>query len=364
MQTNTYEEALVVEATITNEFKKQEIKITKTSRFEDKETKIESGAEVYITDNAGNQYNFEEQSGVYVSTSEFKAVPDREYHLNITTNDGKSYTSSRETLPTEIEMESIIPTVVTIDEQRGVQINVNSYDPSNTSKYYRYEYEETYKIIAPKWALRKAVVLGPREIGFVPNSVDTKICYSTKNNTDILLTNTSELKTDQVNFPVRFISDQNYIITNRYSILVRQYVENLAAYTYYKTLKKISGSGSILSPNQPGFFYGNLKSVDNPNEKIIGFFDVASVSSKRIFFNYEDLFPGEPPPPYYAKCEEQYFIFCFGDPPCSGPELIGGIQDHSLTYFAHSGIDYYMYIPECGDCTSFSSNIKPLFWEN
>ncbi|HEU4789157.1 MAG TPA: DUF4249 domain-containing protein, partial [Flavobacterium sp.] len=38
LETNTYEEALVVEATITNELKKQEITLTKTSRFEDKET--------------------------------------------------------------------------------------------------------------------------------------------------------------------------------------------------------------------------------------------------------------------------------------------------------------------------------------
>lgn len=37
--TNTYEEALVVEATITNELKNQEIKITKTSRLEDENSK-------------------------------------------------------------------------------------------------------------------------------------------------------------------------------------------------------------------------------------------------------------------------------------------------------------------------------------
>ena len=40
LETNTYEEALVVEATITNELKKQEITLTKTSRFEDAATLI------------------------------------------------------------------------------------------------------------------------------------------------------------------------------------------------------------------------------------------------------------------------------------------------------------------------------------
>jgi len=78
LETNTYEEALVVEATITNELKKQEITLTKTSRFEDKETKTESGANVFITDNAGNNYDFEEEDGKYVSTVEFQAIHGRE----------------------------------------------------------------------------------------------------------------------------------------------------------------------------------------------------------------------------------------------------------------------------------------------
>ena len=35
IQTNTFEDALVIEATITNEFKKQEIKISRTFTFEE-----------------------------------------------------------------------------------------------------------------------------------------------------------------------------------------------------------------------------------------------------------------------------------------------------------------------------------------
>ena len=367
IQTNTFEEALVVEATITNELKKQQIKISRTYRFEENGPTFESDAEVFITDNSGNRYEFEEQSGVYVSKAEFKAVPNREYHLNITTNDGRSYVSSTETLPTETEIESVIPTVATVEGERGVQINVNSYDPSNTSKYYRYEYEETYKIVAPYWISKKAVVTGPEEVSFITRTEEAETCYSTKNSNDIILTTTASFNEDRVNFPVRFISDQNYIITHRYSILVRQYVQSLAAYTYYKTLKKISGSESILSPKQPGFFYGNLKSVDNPNEKIIGFFEVSSVSSKRMFFNYVDLFPKEPPPPYYTECDDVPLHFCFNprNPTCRGEEIIEAINLNTLVLYYRDLSDiYHMYPAPCGDCTSFSSNKIPPFWIN
>lgn len=137
---------------------------------------------------------------------------------------------------------------------------------------------------------------------------------------------------DRVNYQIRFLNDDSYLITNRYSILVKQYVQNLAAYTYYQTLKKLSGSESILSQNQPGFFSGNIKSTQNPSEKVIGFFDVSSVSSQRIFFNYSDIFPGEISYSFPFSCppitdENLYnyeFNFCFDPAPadCDGPLMI------------------------------------------
>jgi hypothetical protein len=201
-------------------------------------------------------------------------------------------------------------------------------------------------------------------IQLIPNSVDTRVCYGTQNSTEIILISTAELNENRVDFPVRFISDQNTIISHRYSILVSQYVESLAAYTYYKTLKKISSSGSLLSPLQPGFLTGNIKSTTNPDDKIIGYFDVASVSSKRIYFNYADLFPGESLPPYYTNCLREDLNFCFAGIGCDGDNLVYGFSNNTLTYAANSGIKYFVYPAPCGDCTTFSSNIKPPFWQD
>jgi hypothetical protein len=368
LETNTYEEALVVEATITNELKKQEITITKTARFEDKEIKSESGADVYITDNIGNRYHFEEEAGKYVSTTEFQAISGREYKLNINTSDGRSFESSTENLAPLNPIQDIKAFVETKDSLRGVNIHVYNNDPTGDAKYYRYKYEETYKIITPNWSSLKATVIpgstpsSNPSIKLVPNSVNTKTCYGTKNSTDIILTSTVEQNETQVDFPLRFISDQNYIISHRYSILVHQYVENLAAYTYYKTLKKISDSGTLLSPLQPGFLYGNIKSKSNPDDKVIGYFDVTSISSKRLYFNYADLFFGESLPPYYTKCDLVNFNFCFRGLDCNGDDLVYGIDNNNFTYSDNRGMQYSMYPAPCGDCTTFASNVKPPFW--
>ncbi|MEO8516099.1 MAG: DUF4249 domain-containing protein [Flavobacterium sp.] len=379
LQTNTFEDAVVIEGTITNEFKKQEIKLTRTFRFEENGPKVEHEAVVTVSDNMGNEYDFEEVDGIYVSTVAFQAVPSTNYQLHITTNNGKTYVSSNEQLTTVNPIQNVTPYVTIKEGVRGVQMNVKSYDPTKTSKYYRYEYDETYKIIAPQWINIEAFAHyfpqgtnPPGELTFQQRTTEAHTCYSTEKSDQIILANTSGLSEDRVDSPVRFIANSNHIIMHRYSILVKQYVENLAAYTFYETLKKTAATGSILSQNQPGFFAGNIKCVDNPNEKVIGFFDVASYSEKRMFFNYTDIFPGEPLPQYPFECpdvtednKKQYaFGFCFGfaNTTCFGNEILSWINSRQKVYAGLYGDDYILYPIQCGDCTSFSSNIKPLFW--
>ncbi|MHC0443978.1 DUF4249 domain-containing protein [Flavobacterium sp. 3-218] len=380
-QNTDFESALVVEGTITNELKNQTIRLSQVYQLEETGPRLEKGANVFVLDDQGNEYQFEEKDTIYASITPFKAEPGRKYQLKIRTSAGKNYSSDEQILTTETKIDNVTATVENVNGERGVQINVNSFDPTNTSKYYRYEYTETYKIIAPVWDPREAVMESypavpenPIEgtpgspagenIVVRPRNRETKTCYSTKKSDYIILNNTNSLSEDRVHFPVRFISNQNYIISHRYSIFVKQYVQNLAAYTYYKTLKDLSSSGGILSPKQPGFFYGNIKSVENPSEKVIGFFEVSAVSSERIFFNYADLFPKENLPPYYeTDCDIKNFIDCEGLPPCSGPQLRNLIRSRELVFVSTNfNGDYGMVKPPCGDCTSFSSNIVPPFW--
>ncbi|QLC66421.1 DUF4249 domain-containing protein [Flavobacterium sp. LPB0248] len=379
-QNNDFESALVVEGTITNELKNQTIRLSQVYQLEETGPKLEKGAHVFISDDQGNEYQFEEKDTIYSSITPFKAEPGRKYQLKIRTSVGKNYTSDEQVLTTETKIDNVTATVENVNGQRGVQINVNSFDPANSSKYYRYEYTETYKIIAPMWDNREAIIVDiPADPGnpiegtppspasevivVRPRNKETKTCFSTKKSNEIILNNTNSLSEDRVHFPVRFISNQNYIITNRYTIFVKQYVQNLAAYTYYRTLKELSSSGSILSPKQPGFFNGNMRSVENPTEKVIGFFEVSAVSSERIFFNYADLFPNEPLPPYYeTDCNIRDFLDCIGDPPCAAIQLRSILKSRELVHFSSSSSSYALVKPACGDCTSFSSNIVPPFW--
>jgi hypothetical protein len=364
LQTNSYEEALVVEATITNELKNQEIKISKTFRFEEEGPEFESGATVFIEDNAGNTYDFKEKEEMYVSTKPFQAIPEREYNLNITTKDGKNYRSKKEILTPITKIESITTNVITKDNVNGVQISVTSFDPSGKSKFYRYEYEETYKIITPTQREEMGILNNDREIVYIQNKPNVDTCYSTNKSIDIHLVSTLELIEDRVNYPIRFFSDQDPIIRNRYSILIRQYTQNTEAHTYCQTLKKTAGSGSLLSQIQPGFFYGNVKCTTNINEKVVGYFEVSSVAEERLFFDYKDIFPKNEIPPFFYDCTT--IKFDDSDFPLlielmAGSNWVIPRQKPSPP----GGSPYTPGVPRpCVDCTLFSSNKRPSFWKD
>lgn len=373
IETITFESALVIEATITNEFKYQEINLSQTFRLEDDGPLAESNASVKIIDDAGNINDFQETSpGKYVSVYEFKAEPTKKYQLLVTRNNGKSYTTQPMQLTNISQIDNIYASRI-IDDfgNENIIIFVDSFDPSGSSKYYRYAYEETFKIIAPKWSEYDLVVTSnasPYTIGRVRRTREERVCYKTINSNSIIQTETNGFTEDRVSkFPVRVLSKDNTIISHRYSILVKQYVQSLDAFTFYKTLANLSGSESLFSQNQPGFFNGNVFSVEDPNEMVVGFFELSSVSSQRFYFNYQDFFPNEPLPPNFTECET------FAPDNAS----YGGDPSHLFNLVLSGAVKYYgenlnpdytnpgpylMVIPECGDCTRLGTNVKPDFW--
>ncbi|WP_395059275.1 DUF4249 family protein [Flavobacterium sp.] len=386
LQTDVFESAIVIEATITDEYKYQEIKLSRTYKLEETGPRPETGAVVFIEDDKGNHYDFIENNGMYKSQQEFQALPNVTYKLHLVTSDGKKYASTNEEIASFSDIENVTTnTINNTDIGKGVQILVrtNNNNP-NQIKYYRYDYEETNKIIAPHWINRRGVVTTYIPIPDVPPfgelkmenwPYEAKICYATEKSKVISISNTSLNNNNSNLFSVRFLKNDDYKIANRYSINVIMYNESLTAYNYYNALKKSSSSESLFSQSQPGFYSGNIKNQSNPNEKIIGFFDVSHVSSKRIFFNFEDLFFGEPKPeyPYYCPSiinlfRDSTFEFCFiygpgaPTPPCAGNYILESVKNKTKAIYSYGSTEIVLTNYQCGDCSSFSSNIKPAFW--
>lgn len=369
-----FEDVLVVNAIITNEYKRQEVDLTRSYRFEDNGPTAEKNATVILLDGDGGEFEFEEtEPGKYLSVNPFAVEIGRNYSLLITTVNGNSYASNTMQLPvSSTTIDNLYAERITSNDGiEGMGIFVDSFDPLGESYYYRHEYEETYKIIAPFWSPFDLVVVSEGwqtiDMRVILREREEKLCYGTDLSNTLILHSTKELTEDRLSrYNVRFIDRDNYILSYRYSILVKQYVQSPESFSYYETLKGLSqSSGNIFSEDQPGFLAGNIFSLNDSKENVAGFFEVATIAEKRIFFNYEDFFPGEELPPFLKEC----FLKA---PSLEGTlgnrSLLNAIYEGSVSFYDYNRNPgpneghYLMVRSECGDCTTLGSNVAPDFW--
>lgn len=397
LETENFESILIIEATITNEFKKQEILLSRSFKFDSIPEK-ESNAAVKVNDDTANTYIFTEaEPGVYKSQTTFAAQPNRNYSLSILTSDGREYGSTNKQLTQSTSIDNLyVERDFNENGNEGVSVYLDSYDPTGNSKYYRHEYEETYKIIAPLYSPRELISNGVQfpilendtfqydtieliidllvELKF--RDQQEQVCYKTVKSNTFILENTEAYIEDKLEkYRVRFLNRDSYTIMHRYSILVRQYVQSREAYAFYETLNSFSESETVFSENQPGFLEGNVFSVENKNENVFGFFEVASVDEKRIYFNYSDLFVNESQPDFYIECDEFFTPVLiredFAHNWISSP-LVDAINDGYQFYDENdvevsspfSYAPFRLVLEPCGDCTFLGNNNVPDFWED
>jgi len=374
-ESETFESALVVQATITNKLTQHQVRLYKTHPIDEDGPLIETNATVLVLDDAGTSYPFvETEAGKYLAVEAFAAEQNRQYQLKITLDDGKRYTSNFEKTPSISTIERVYGERI-INEQgyEGVSIFIDSNDPTNESKYFRFQYEETYKLIVPSWKPKDLVVIlddfPDCILGTVQRPLDKLTCFvsPTRKSSGILdVSNLSDSKVSR--YPIRFISSENYKMASRYSILARQLIQTREANSYFAILDKFNDDGgNIFSQSQTGYIEGNIKADANPEERVVGYFEVATLSEKRFFFNYTDFYLGEPLPPYFINCNPFEIDLIT---PGSCPDNFYQAESGSLVYFDEReitepfAITRYSVVPRlCGDCTAVGSSEVPDFWE-
>jgi len=397
---------LIIESTLTNEHKIHSVTLSRMDtlldlgidsiynpfvpiRDIDRDlVRYESNATVQIQSDNGSTFNFNETDpGIYESETEFAAEMGISYKLKVSTADGKSYSSTNMT----IEGMSTIANLYaekTISESgaEGIGIFVDNVTESGNVQNLRYTYDETYKIIAPNWTPEEFLLTNYEpcalpevtyDLEIIPREQQEQICYGNSLSNSIIQAQQGNLGDNIKKFMVRFINRENYIISHRYSIEVSQLVSNAASFSFYDQLNNFSQTGNLFSQIQPGFLQGNLSSDDGKQDNVIGFFDVVSITKKRLFFDYTDFYPNEELPPYPFVCEEQsapesHLSYCWSGPsgpnPC--PQSIIEQVNLDLISYIRPNTDPlecegpYIFVPKiCSDCTLLGSNVEPEFWE-
>jgi len=366
-QTDTFEKVIVVEGSISNEAKSHIVKLSYTYPLgsSGSSTSI-TDAQVFVVSSSDQFETFEhDENGIYKSRDNWSGIAGESYHVVIITSDNERYESNSEELKSSPLIDSIyqrfaeLPSVETNQNEPGIQFFIDAHDETNSAEYFRYEWEETYRVIVPFPSLYEAedtlLVLRKEQVG---------ICYQ-NDSSNILLIATSINNTENriAEFPLHFIFSSSQHIRSRISILAKQYAITEKAYEYYRKLKENSESKGSLFDKQAGGIVGNVFSVTNSDELVLGYFEVAGYSEKRAFFsasNFDERFQ-QADFQYSCKFDEAFHMHLD-----SARIFVSRFFTFQIYYFFPGPETMqdsaYIYPRICTSCDWYADNFPPDFW--
>lgn len=220
--------------------------------------------------------------------------------------------------------------------QEGCQVYLNTYDPENKTKFYRWEYSET-------WEFR------------LPYNVPNRVCWISANSDKINIRNTSVFAEDRVTrYPLNFISNQTDRLRVKYSIRVNQYALTEDEYLYWEKLQNVAEQVGGLYDITPAAIPSNIFCTNDPKENVLGYFSVSAETSKRIFI--KDYFSGVVN--LYTNCATDTIIG-------TGPIPNLGIS----VWVIFNDIDgapptrILTDTKGCADCSVRGTTVEPAFWK-
>ena len=260
------------------------IQLSRTKALSDSTfvTAPETGAQVTVEGNDNEVFQLiEVQPGTY-QTSPLHLNYTNQYRLNITVSNGNKYQSDYIPVKQTPPIDSI-----TWQQKDDVMIYLNTHDPANNTRYYRWDYVETYQYEAP---LSASLGTSNGRLYYVDSTDQTFDCWLTVDSKNILAGSSVALAQDIINqAPITTILQNSQKISIRYSILVKQYAITQQAYQYLEVLKTNTENLGSIFDAQPTQLTGNIHSLQNPSEPVIGFLTASSVQQERLFITKYDV---------------------------------------------------------------------------
>jgi hypothetical protein len=354
----------VVEGLITDQPGVHTIKISRSVPLgEEAQFDPVANCKVRLSDNSGLNLQLAPGSnGTYVTPPDFKGEVGRKYQLYIEIYERKStppYTSyvlhTLKSLPVEMfpvpDIDSLYYEKVELTSEdgysypgEGCKVFLNTSDPGDKCKFYRWDYTETWKVLAP----------------YYQRSIN-RLCWNTKESEDIIVKAVGTLSANRIESqPIKFITNESDRLIERYRIEVNQYSVAEDEYNYWSNIEKIMEHSGGLYDKLPAPIPGNMFCNDDPDLQILGYFSASAKKSRTLYI--DEYFKRQVDP--YALCTKDTLY----QDEVEGPFPPPGFLDLDKIYYWVLELQSTFLIQTnneaCVDCTVNGSAIKPDDWED
>jgi hypothetical protein len=321
----------------------------------------ELGAQVSVVSASGTIFPLLDSfsNGNYTSAP-LNLDPDGQYKLQITTSNGHQYVSALVATKSTQPIDSL--NWARDPATNGVNIYVNTHDPSNLSLYYRWDYTETWEHQSPEiaqWVLINGIV-EPLGADYLNDPRQIHSCWTTVPASHITVGTSVGLSQDLISHQlINKISYNDERLTVRYSMLVNQYALSQDAYNYWVLIQNNSQNLGGLFDLTPSQLNSNIVCTTNPAEPVIGYVSASTLQQQRLFISHSqvpDWITQEP----YNQCltetiptdPNNFQLYTFED------------TSYAPWYFTGNNIPDLVVVKKyCVDCrTQGGTNTKPLFW--
>jgi len=231
----------------------------------------------------------ETTAGVYMADT-LPLNPGIRYRLRIATTDGNTYLSDTVAYRTS----PLIDSINWIQDNNGVTIYANTHDPANATRYYQWQYAETWEYTSAEYSNFKFVANfrsnGKDSVDRRADSEYVYTCYQGDQSTSLLLASSIKLSQDVIyRQKLLVIPPASVQLSVLYTVIVTQYALTQDAYNFLSLMKANTESLGSIFDAQPSELRGNIHNLAHPDETVVGYVSAGTVQRQRIYINRYQL---------------------------------------------------------------------------
>ena len=334
------------------------IRVNITEPLLEEEKNLPLGATVWVEEEGGALYHGQEkadETNAFEINTTSLSLQGR-YRLGVSIPNRGEYLSEFKSVLITPAIDSM--TWVILPDRLSAYVELTTHrdnaDPSDTSRLYcKWNYHENWEspsVFMPylEWDVKMQRVKDLTD----EERLERYYCFSERESSEVCIGGTEKLSENVIyKHIITKIANNDSRAKALYSISVRQQALDKEAYEYWGIMKKNSDNIGGIFAAQPTEVKGNVTNTSNPAEQVVGYVNVATVQTHRVFIDW--------------KAEKFYKSGCVKTQIPETVSIDAYISaGYRLTHWSEVTERLWGSKKHCVDCRIYSNSTRPTWWPN